>query len=364
MNDFTIPRDRGYLMKRVGDLSQIAGVKRYTLFEGRAAGVDAVDVETGAGLSFTVLPGRGMDIAWAKYKSVPFSYISKTGVVNASYYDPRGFNWLRSFFAGLLTTCGLSNAGNPSSDSHFLVGDIEHGLHGRISNTPAYGVAARNIWSGDDCAFEVSGTVRESSLHTENVTLQRTYISHLGAKSFAFTDIIANEGFVPHPLMLLYHINFGYPLIDEGSRICTASSQIKSAGLYSEERKDDLAKITAPITASCETQYFHTLKIDGEGFTKVAVINDKLQFAAWLKFNPSQLPCFTQWNQFSAAEYVLGLEPGTTIPLGLEEAKKTGLIEYLAPGQIKEVNIEIGIADGADEITAVEDEIRSMERSE
>ena len=67
------------LMKRIGDISQVAGVRTYTLREGRAEGVKAVDVRTQA-LNFTVLMDRGMDIAWADYKGTPISYISSTSV--------------------------------------------------------------------------------------------------------------------------------------------------------------------------------------------------------------------------------------------------------------------------------------------
>ena len=68
------------LMKRIGDISQIAGAKLYELKSGRAKGVTAIDVKTGSGFSFTVLPDRAMDIAWAEYKGIPLSFISKTGV--------------------------------------------------------------------------------------------------------------------------------------------------------------------------------------------------------------------------------------------------------------------------------------------
>ena len=116
MKDFILRNDPQYLAERMGDLSQIAGVKRYTLAEGKAAGVEAVDVETGGGLCYTVLPGRGMDIARLTYKGVPVSFMSKTRVVGPQYYEPEGFNWMRSFFGGMLTTCGLSNAGIPCED--------------------------------------------------------------------------------------------------------------------------------------------------------------------------------------------------------------------------------------------------------
>ena len=58
-------KDQRFLRSRIGDMSQLAGLKRYAFTEGKAKGIEAVDVKTGSGLHFTVLPGRGMDLAWA-----------------------------------------------------------------------------------------------------------------------------------------------------------------------------------------------------------------------------------------------------------------------------------------------------------
>ena len=103
MKPFPIPPDRTHLMQRMGDISQLAGLKRHELADGKARGVEAVDFWTGSGFTFTVLPGRGMDIAWAAYKGVPVGYISKTGITSPAYYESEGFRWLRNFFGGLLT---------------------------------------------------------------------------------------------------------------------------------------------------------------------------------------------------------------------------------------------------------------------
>ena len=102
------------LTRRVGQMSQIAGARASELTSGLAKGVAAVDVKTGTGFAFTVLPGRGLDIAWASYKGAPIGYISKSGVVGAAHFVEKGAEgFLRNFFAGLLTTAGLSNIGPP-----------------------------------------------------------------------------------------------------------------------------------------------------------------------------------------------------------------------------------------------------------
>ena len=73
------------LCKRVGDLSQIADAREGVLTAGKADGVRVIDVRTGGGFSFSILPSRGMDIAWAEYKGC-LLYTSAT----ALYVQPKG----------------------------------------------------------------------------------------------------------------------------------------------------------------------------------------------------------------------------------------------------------------------------------
>ena len=125
------------IKKRVGRIEQIFGLTKFTYSEGKAKGTDAVEVRTGGGLRYIVLPDRGMDIGLAEYKGVPFVHISPVGIVAPQFFEASGDEWLRSFTAGLLTTCGLDQVGNSCR-----VGASQYPLHGRIANIPAEQVAA------------------------------------------------------------------------------------------------------------------------------------------------------------------------------------------------------------------------------
>ena len=168
------------LLSLIGDPKQIAGITRSTLEEGKAAGVGALQVNTGGGLEFTVLPGRGMDIAGAFFRGKALSFLSPTGITSPAYYDEPGLAWLRSFFAGLLTTCGITNAGAPSEDQ-----GQAFGLHGRLSNAAAEDVSVEQDWQGDEYRLAVKGRIREAQAMGENLLLSRTIETRLGARGFA-----------------------------------------------------------------------------------------------------------------------------------------------------------------------------------
>lgn len=59
------------LLSYIGDPQQVAAATPFVLADGKAEGVKGIRVDTGSGLSFTVLPGRGMDIAGASYRVSP-----------------------------------------------------------------------------------------------------------------------------------------------------------------------------------------------------------------------------------------------------------------------------------------------------
>src|SRR5918999_6338288 len=163
------------LLRRVGRLDQVAGIEPLVLDDGSARGVRALRVRTGSGLSFTVLPDRGMDLGGAEYRGVPLAWLSHTGVVAPSFHEPEDEGWLRSFGGGLLVTCGLQNVGPPGErDGERL------GLHGRISHTPASNVAREERWDAEGCALLARGQGRASRVFGPNLVLRRTVSARLG----------------------------------------------------------------------------------------------------------------------------------------------------------------------------------------
>ena len=198
----------------IGDLSQVAGIKHYELRSGRAKGTEAFDVRTGAGLAFTVVKDRALDIAWASYKDTALSFITPNGVVAPAFFESQGNGFLRSFYAGLLTTCGLSYIGTPCEDEGETLG-----LHGRLAATPAEEVGYRTERTDDSIEFVINGKVRETRLFGENLTLERTIRCRYGENVLRIEDKVTNHGFTRQPLQILYHFNYGWPLLSPQAEI-------------------------------------------------------------------------------------------------------------------------------------------------
>ena len=98
-------------------------------------------------------------------------------------------------------------------------GGEELGLHGRASHIPATRVSHGAYWDEEGCVLRASGQIRESSVFGPNLVLRRRIMARVGESRIRIEDRIENEGFDPEPLMVLYHINLGWPLLAETSRM-------------------------------------------------------------------------------------------------------------------------------------------------
>ena len=335
---------------KVGDVSQIAGLRRYEFAEGKAKGVEAVEIHTGSGLELTVLPGRGMDIAWISYRGVPLSYMSKTGIVSPAYYESAGMNWLHNFFAGGLTTCGLLNVGGPEKVVHPVIGEREYGLHGRISNTAAEQVSLFEDYENGTYQMKVSGVVKEGILHGESLTLRREISTQFGSSEFTIRDTVTNRAATTQDIMLLYHINVGYPLLDSSSRLVCDCQSVTPQSEEAARELDKAFSYTDPVQGISERCYAHDINADVDGNVKVGFVNPDLELGIELCYNKEQLPCFNHWKMMNTKEYVVGLEPCTALPQGYAKAKENGTTLTLAPGESKVFEITYKILDGCDEL--------------
>jgi len=180
-----------------------------------ANGMRLIEAYNGSGLSFTILPDRGLDIWTAHYNGVPLTWVAQGSPFAPDFGQP----WLRQFNGGLLTTCGLTHAGPPETDPR--TGEVRD-LHGRYTRLRATGIAATGAWVNNGYLMELSGTVAESALFGEQLRLDRTYRMALGEPSIEITDSVTNVGDMPAPLMVLYHVNLGYPLISQDTTFDSA----------------------------------------------------------------------------------------------------------------------------------------------
>ena len=336
-------------MKYVGDISQIADARYSKLLTGRGQGVSVIDITTGGGLAVSVLPDRGMDMAWASYKGIPLSCITKTGVVSPMFYESRGAGFFRSFTAGLLTTCGLTQTGPSCTDS-----GEELGVHGRISNIPAEDISIYKEWEDNEFVISIRGKVRESAYFSHHLTLTRNITAVMGQNKLQVHDVVENCGYHDAPFMLLYHFNFGHPLVGEDTILYHTPADITPRDDNAAEGLALCETFEAPVHQYNEQVFFYDMKpSDDDVFS--CLYNKSLAggMGVYLLYKKSQLPHFCEWKNMDESEYVAAMEPCTNPPAGRATARSNGQLVFLKPGEKRYFDIEMGLVDGQDELQAL-----------
>ncbi len=336
-----------HLLACIGDLSQVAGIRMMQLSDGVEAGVRIADVRTGSGLRFQVSLDRGMDISVAEYKGIPLAWRSANGDVHPAHFDPRGLGWGRSFPGGLLTGCGMTHVGAPCVDA-----GEELGLHGRLSNLPAFDVHNETVWVDEECTMKLSGFVRESALFKENLLLHRTIETQLGESIITINDTVRNEGSQSSPLMMLYHINTGWPLVDHGSRLLVNSKKITSRDTEAEKGVNEALVFSEPTASYHEQVFFHDLIADENDFATALLMNPVKQIGLSVRFRQKELPRYTEWKMMGVGTYVVGMEPANCGVGGRAKERAAGTLQFIEPGEERRFFVQMGVLEGDDALSA------------
>ncbi|MDZ7333280.1 MAG: aldose 1-epimerase family protein [candidate division KSB1 bacterium] len=335
------------LEARVGRLEQIGGVRRFELKEGPEAGAEFIQVRTGSGLSYYVSPMRCLDISLTEFGGVPISWQASTGEMHPAYYRAEGMEWLRTAAGGLLMTCGLRQVGSPNEDHGESLG-----LHGRIHHLPARQVSAQGFWVNDEYEMIISGVIEETRIFGEYLRLTRQIRSRLGENSIAIHDQIENLGFEPSPLMVLYHFNFGFPLMSEETKIVFPSRKVVPR--EPETPLEGYQQWQSPTPGYRERVYYHedfitssdreawaTAVIENPGFP--IVNGGTCCLSVRLSWSTENLPRLVQWKMPGAGVHVLGIEPANCHVGGRAMERQEGTLRFIEPGQVLHYELKMEI---------------------
>lgn len=339
---------RRELESRVGRLEQVGGIRRLKLIEGAEAGVELIQVRTGSGLTYYVSPMRGLDISLTEFGGIPISWQSTNGDVHPAYFDANGLEWLRSAVGGLLMTCGLRQVGSPGQDRGEALG-----LHGRIHHTPARLVWNQGDWVDDEYEIMIRGIIEETRIFGEYLRLTREIRSRLGQNTIHIKDRVENIGFEPTPLMLLYHFNFGFPLMSEQTKILFPSNRVVPREV--ETPLDGFDEWQAPAIGYQERVYYHeNIVTDSshKGWATAVIQNPKFPIAAGgscdfsvhLSWTTENLPRLVQWKMPGAGVHVLGIEPANCYVAGRAKERERGTLVILEPAQSLSYELKLEIS--------------------
>ncbi len=233
----------------VGSLGQVVRIDRLVEDDGSARGARRLRVITGSGLEYEVHPDRALDIGRVTFDGVPMAWLSPTGFAAPALSDAAGDGWTKTFGGGLMSTCGLDNFGEAGTD-----GTTTYGLHGRIGSLPAE-LTRVEVSEG----IRIEGTVRQATAFGENLRLERKISSSVGGSSIIVDDRITNESADDSPLMALYHVNMGWPMLSPQATLEIPAATTIARDEDARAGLTTCAVLTAPMAQYPEQVFQHTL---------------------------------------------------------------------------------------------------------
>ncbi|MFN2190285.1 MAG: DUF4432 family protein, partial [Candidatus Promineifilaceae bacterium] len=177
----------------------------------------------------------------------------------------------------------------------------------------------------------------------ENLRLSRSISSRLGENKIVIHDVVENLGFEPSPHMILYHFNFGFPLLDEHTKITFPSKRVVARDEGTPE--DGFDGWHGPAPNYAERVYYHQDLEDGQ--VTAAISNPEFPTAAGgfipltaaLTWSTEQLPKLVEWKMPGEGTHVLGIEPSNCYVEGRSKEREAGTLDILEPGESREYDL-------------------------
>jgi hypothetical protein len=333
--------DRRGLAARSGDPRVAGGVRAVTLDDGDGRGVRLLEFRTAAGLDADVLVDRAMDLGELRLRGRNLAFLSPTGVRHPAYHhgeEEDGLGFLRSF-TGALVTVGLDHAFGPAeSDAQGYAypgrSRVVHGLHGRIANLPARLTGYGELWddAGEACTLWAEGVVRQAAVFGEHLELRRRIEAPLHGAGLRIVDVVANHGFEPARHRLLWHVDFGWPLVDDATLLRLPAESGAAAR--------QIGPLGPPVAGRAE-EVTALRPAAQDAWAEARIVNPMLGLGARLRWRVDAMPAFLLWSHLRAGAYAVGFEPSTHA-IG----DRSGSHGQLRPGEARRYELELEAADG------------------
>jgi galactose mutarotase-like enzyme len=347
--------------KEVGGTAAGYSVTKRRLHGGLRDGVDVIEVDNGS-FRFVVIPTRGMGLWRAALGNVSLGWRSPVkGPVHPAFVhssEGSGLGWLDGFDE-LLVRCGLESNGAPEFNPN---GSVRYGLHGKIANVPAHKTEV--TIDGDSGEITVSGVVDEARLFNNKLRLAAKYVTTPGQPGLRIVDTVTNLSAEPGELELLYHANFGVPLVGEGAKLVVPVAKMAPRDAIAAENVPEWDTYGPETPGAIEACFYFRLAADARGRTQAVLHSASADRGVTLRFNVNQLPCFTQWKNRQAAEdgYVTGLEPAINFPNARSFEKQHGRVAVLEPGESRTFELELIVHATADAVAAAKREVAALQQ--
>lgn len=321
----------------LGNPAQNYGIEKFVSDEGFAKGSSYYFVKNGAGLQYRLSADNALDIAELSYKGVGIQFLTKNGHFSPYAFSHFEADFIHTFPAGMMYTCGLMSTGGANRDE-----GVWHPAHGRFHSIPAQNLSSEVV-HGE--RLTVGGTVRETQFNGHSLEVRRTVTTPVGENILTLKDSITNQTPEVCDYMLLYHFNFGWPFLSpELKMILPEGTECSPRDDEAKKNFKDRYSFGEPIDGKPEEVYFNSIPAENSRGS-LRLENPALGFGAELFWSADSLPITAHWKYMRSGEYVLGIEPTNTYIMGRHAEKQNGTIAKINPFETKETEVGLRFYD-------------------
>lgn len=328
-----------------------------SLHGGKQDETEVISLENGK-ITIFVVPTRGMGLLSVVRDGVRVGWDSPVkNIVNPRYINLEsrgGLGWLDGF-TEMMCRCGIEWNGHPGldrfTDSTGAEATLNLTLHGRIANLPAQEVDFTALRE-PPYTLTIRGRVDEAMFHGPKLELYTELSTEPGSNTFRIRDVVVNKSGTPQEFQMLYHSNFGPPILEEGAKFLAPVERITPFNDHAALGLGAYNVFEKPTAGFVEQVYCLKPRAGADGRT-LAVLRDRdANRAVSIRFATAELPYLTLWKNTEALEdgYVTGIEPGTNFPHNRRLERERGRVPILKPGGSYAMALEYGVHLGAAEV--------------
>ncbi|MEH0884982.1 aldose 1-epimerase family protein [Enterobacter sp. UNJFSC 003] len=331
-------------------------IEQKVLHGGKQEGSKIIVITSKDGLTIAVSPTRGMNLLHVEGFGTKMGWSSPVKeVVNPAYINlesRNGLGWLEGFNE-MMVRCGYEWTGHPITADGQL-----YTLHGKAGNTPASQV---EVEIADTAPYEIRirGLIKESTFKKADLQTMTELRYVPGSNQFSLHDVLTNRADYPHDYQIIYHSNFGAPLLEEGARFLAPAASISPFNDYAKAGLDTWQTYAGPTRDFDEMVFNIKPLADNSHKTLAAVINKAGDKGASIQFDTRQLPVLTLWKNTDTLKqgYVTGIEPGTSYayPVTIEREQKR--VKQLQPGDSTQFDLTYTLLSNREQVKEVENRI-------